>query len=116
MPSRPQANRCRPVPCAGVLCAGLLAGALMPGAAHAAGVRDHRHISSQIIGGSRDQRGFTVGDGSHGQIIGGSRDQRGSTVSPTRAAASVPRGKRQNSEYKAIIRPISPCQATPHIT
>ncbi len=71
MPSRPQANHCRPVPCAGVLCAGLLAGALMPGAAHAAGVRDHRHISSQIIGGSRDHRG--------------------STVSPTRAAASVPR-------------------------
>jgi len=25
-------------------------------------------------------------------------------------------GKRQNSEYKARIRPISPCQATPHIT
>jgi len=60
MPSRPQALCRRPVPCAVVLCAGVLAGALMPGAAHAAGVRGHRHVSSQIIGGSRDDRGSTV--------------------------------------------------------
>jgi len=92
MPSRPQANRRRPVPCAVVLGAGLLAAALLPGTAHAAGVGSHRQIISQIIGGSRDERGFTSGAGSHRQIIGGSRDDRGFTVSLTRAAAAAPRG------------------------
>jgi len=72
MPSRPQANRCRPVPYAVVLCGGLLAAALLPGTAHAASVGSHRQIISQIIGGSRDERGFTV--------------------SLTRAAAAAPRG------------------------
>jgi len=96
MPSRPQANRCRPVPYAVVLGGGLLAGALLPGTAHAVGVGSHRQIISQIIGGSRDHRGFTNGAGSHrqiiSQIIGGSRDHRGFTVSLTRAAAAAPRG------------------------
>jgi len=94
MPSRPQAMRRRPIPsipCAVVLSAGLLAAALLPGTAHAANVRGHRQIISQIIGGSRDHRGSTVSVESHRQIIGGSRDHRGSTMSPTRATAAVPR-------------------------
>ncbi len=60
MPSRPQAMRHRSIPCAVVLCAGLLAGVMLPGTAHAAGGGSYRRISSQIIGGSRDDRGSTV--------------------------------------------------------
>jgi hypothetical protein len=88
MLSRPQVSRRRPVPCAVVLCAGLLAGALLPGTAHAAG--GHGQIISQIIGGSRDHRGSTVGAGNHRQIIGGRRDYHGSTVSPMPATAAAP--------------------------
>jgi len=91
MPSRPQASRRRPVPFTVVLCAGLLAGILLPGTAHAADVRSHHQIISQIIGGSRDHHGSIVGTGSHRQIIGGSRDHHGSTVSPMRVAAAAPK-------------------------
>ncbi len=89
MPSRPQVSRRRPVPCAVVLCGGLLAGVMLPGTAHAAGVGSHRRISSQIIGGSRDDRGSTSDAGNHRQISGGSRDHRGFTVSPTRTTMAA---------------------------
>jgi hypothetical protein len=82
MLSRPQTMRRRPIPCAVVLCAGLLVSVMLPGAAHAAHAGSHSRIISQIIGGSRDDHGFTVGAESHSQTIGGSRDDHGATVAP----------------------------------
>jgi len=49
--------------------------------------------------------------GSNSWAVHGSRTTTGKPV-----LCNDSHRKRQNSEYKAIIRPILPCHATPHIT